>query len=85
MRLRKRLRNFGFGLLLAATVAAGLRAGRARADQPHMRAALEQLRAARAELEFAAGDKGGHRARAVRLVVDAIGQVEMGIQYDRAH
>ena len=49
-------------------------------NQPHMEAALEHLRAARAELEKAEHDKGGHRARAQQLVNDAIKQVEEGIK-----
>jgi hypothetical protein len=37
-------------------------------EQPHMRAALEHLRAAQKELAEASKDKGGHRARAEQLV-----------------
>lgn len=85
MPARKGLKNFGLGALLALTVALGFLGGRATADQPHMRAALDHLRAAREELEIAVADKGGHRAKAIRLVADAIGQVEMGIQFDRNH
>jgi hypothetical protein len=53
--------------------------------QPEMTAALEHLRAAKQSLESASHDKGGHRAKAIRLVNDAIAQVEQGIQYDNAH
>jgi hypothetical protein len=49
--------------------------------QPHMAAALDELRAARAELQAALPDKGGHRVRAIELVDDAIGQVRRGIDY----
>jgi len=55
------------------------------AGQPHMQAALEHLRAARAELVQAAPRKGGHRGRAVELVERAIAQVERGIAFDAAH
>jgi hypothetical protein len=53
--------------------------------QPHMAAALDELRAARAELQTAAADKGGHRVRAIELVDDAIEQVRRGIGYAATH
>ena len=55
------------------------------ADQPHMQAALDALRLAKRELEQATTDKGGHRARAMGLVNQAINQVERGIAFDRRH
>ena len=78
-------RNILSVLLLMVTLAVGIYAGRASADQPHMQAALDHLRAARAELNAATADKGGHREKAIALVNDAIGQVEKGIVYDRRH
>jgi hypothetical protein len=54
-----------------------------RDDQPHMQSALEALRNAKRELGEATSDKGGHRVRAIRLVNQAIGEVERGIRYDR--
>jgi len=71
--------------LLCAVLISGFLLGRASADQPHMQAALEHLRAAKAELDKADADKGGHRLRASRLVDDAIVQVEKGIGFDRRH
>src|SRR5436853_7605053 len=62
-----------------------LRAKAAVADQPHMQAALDALRLAKRELEQADADKGGHRVKAVRLVNDAINEVERGIAFDRRH
>lgn len=53
------------------------------ADQPRMQAALEALKTARRELQAATEDKGGHRAKAISLVNQAINQVEKGIQFDR--
>lgn len=53
--------------------------------QPHMRAALDELRAARGELQAATADKGGHRVRAIELVDDAIEQVRRGIEYAATH
>ncbi len=55
------------------------------ADQPRMQAALDALKIARRELDAATEDKGGHRARALRLTNQAIEQVEKGIKFDRRH
>lgn len=51
------------------------------ADQPNMVAALNSLRAARAELTQATPNKGGHRDRAINLVNAAIQETEAGIAY----
>jgi hypothetical protein len=48
-------------------------------DQPHMQRALELLRDARANLEAATSDKGGHRVRAIGYVNNAIDEVKKGI------
>src|ERR1700736_765251 len=68
---------------IVARAAMGLNS--ARADQPHMKAALEHLRAARAELKMAEHDKGGWRARALANVDRAIADTEKGITFDRHH
>lgn len=49
--------------------------------QPNMEQALGNLHAARINLEVASPDKGGHRARALELVNQAITQVRLGIQF----
>jgi hypothetical protein len=54
-------------------------------DQPHMFAARNALQRAKAELQNAEHNKGGHRANAVRLVNSAIGEVNRGITFDRRH
>lgn len=54
-------------------------------DQPNMIKAKEALKNARENLEKATADKGGHRAAALRLVNDAIDEVQRGIDYDRNH
>ena len=72
-------------VLLCAVLVSGFLLGRASADQPHMLAALEHLRAAKGELARADADKGGHRVKALALVNDAISQVEKGVSYDRRH
>jgi hypothetical protein len=72
-------------LFLIVLLTGGFVAGRAHAAQPHMQAALSHLRTARSELDAAMADKGGHRANAMRLVNEAIGAVEAGIEYGRTH
>jgi hypothetical protein len=69
--------------LLVLLVVVAFVAGQLSASQPAMQAALRNLRAARADLNRAAADKGGHRERALELVNQAIDQVERGIAYDR--
>jgi hypothetical protein len=66
------------GAVLGLTLGAHIEA-----QQPHMRAALQALRNAQRDLEKATPDKGGHRAKALELVRDAIDEVEKGIAYDR--
>jgi len=68
-------------VIIAAVVAMGLNS--ARADQPHMRRALEHLRAARAELQAAEHNKGGWRARAINNVNQAIADTETGMAFAR--
>jgi hypothetical protein len=48
--------------------------------QPHMIAALQALKTARAELEVAEHNKGGHRVKALEIVNRAIKQTERGIE-----
>jgi len=68
--------------VFGAAFAIGCVTGR---GQPHMAAALDELQAARGELQAAAADKGGHRVRAIELVDDAIEQVRRGIGYAANH
>jgi hypothetical protein len=49
------------------------------ADQPYLESALTRLRNAKTKLEYAVGEKGGHRQKAVDLVVKAIGEVSAEI------
>jgi len=55
----------------------------AKPDQPRMQQARENLIAAKASLQRAEHNKGGHRAKAIGYVNEAIGQVNAGIQFDR--
>jgi len=47
-----------------------------------MRMALDNLQAAKAQLESATSDKGGHRMKALALTNEAIEQVKKGIAFD---
>ena len=53
--------------------------------QPEMNAALQNLRQAQQNLQSASHDKGGHRAKALQQINQAIAEVEAGIQYDNTH
>ena len=68
-------------MALVATFAAGACMGGASAAQPHMSAALDALRTARSELVAATPNKGGHRARAISLVDQAISETQAGINF----
>ena len=77
-----RQRPFVFVFLVTLILILGYTAGCATGGgQPHMQAALDELRSARSELDAATSDKGGHRAKAIELVDEAIGEVQAGIAY----
>ena len=69
----KRIATAGTAGLVAASLMEA-------APQPHMEAALKALNNAASQLEAAADDKGGHRAKAIQLVSQAVNQVQQGIQ-----
>ena len=52
-------------------------------DQPHMQTALVALESAKNNLQRATTDKGGHRAKAIDYVKDAIDEVKKGIEAGR--
>jgi hypothetical protein len=51
------------------------------ANQPHMTSALGLLQQARAELQRATTNKGGHRERAIGAVDNAIRETREGVAY----
>jgi hypothetical protein len=53
--------------------------------EPHMSAAFGHLEQAKAELEKAAPNKGGHRERAMQLVDQAMQQIQEGERYAQEH
>jgi hypothetical protein len=73
-------------ILSAAMGVVLLGSGLAKAErQPNMVQAIEHLRVARADLERAEHNKGGHREEGLRLVDAAIKQCEDGIRYANEH
>jgi len=71
----------GLALLMGAVTGCVVRAG----GQPRMRDALTDLQDARAELERADADKGGHRVAAIAKVDEAISDGGAGMDYARTH
>ncbi len=65
----------GVTVIAAASFASGCVV----AAQPHMYNALGALQNARSELQVAESNKAGHRVNALRLVNEAIGEVQAGI------
>ncbi len=72
-------------IIVALCLITGFAAGVWAERQPHMRAALEHLRAARAELEAASHDKGGHKIAALKAIDQAIEHVREGMKYSNRH
>lgn len=66
---------------LATTSLLASGASRAEAYQGNMERALSALYDALGSLREASGNKGGHRATAMDLVQQAIGEVHAGIEY----
>jgi hypothetical protein len=67
----------------ALTAAATVLPDDAQARQVHMEKALHHLQEAKRQLEMAARNKGGHRAKAHNLTHRAIEQVRAGMRYAR--
>ena len=74
----KRVLNVFLAVSICAVLANAL-------DQPQMQAARNDLNKAEKSLRKATADKGGHRARAINLINQAIAEVNLGIEYDRTH
>ena len=72
-----RKRILGIVVLLASLAAISY------ADQPRMQAARVDLQQARAQLEAALRNKGGHRAQAIVNINSAIAEINQGIRFDR--
>jgi hypothetical protein len=83
--MTRTLKALTAGAVVGGALALGVCIGAASADQPHMQAALEALKSARAELTAATPTKGGHRGEAIRLTNLAVGEVQKAIEFDRTH
>jgi len=72
------------GLLLSlachTTVVARVSAG-----QPHMETARQYIESAKAELQAAEANKGGHRETAIGLCDQTVQEINAGIEYAHAH
>lgn len=79
-----RRQSFKKVLAAAGTFTAGVSALQAE-SQPYMRKALAALRNAQESLKNADADKGGHRVKAMKLIAEAISEVEQGISFDNRH
>ena len=53
--------------------------------QPRMHTAEELLQDAKAVLQKATPDKGGHRVAAIGHIDQAIAEVKLGIEFDNTH
>jgi hypothetical protein len=73
------------GVLALVLIACAVTPRLSAEEQRHMTAALDRLEGAKVELEAADHDKGGHRAKALRLTQEAIEEVRAGINSDNKH
>jgi hypothetical protein len=80
---RQLLRLAAMGTLAASAVA--ISAGGVQAYQGNMERAIGELNAALRSLREATPDKGGHKANAVNLIQQAIGEVRAGIAFAAEH
>jgi len=74
-------------ILVVVLVAIAFTAGNLSASmqQTHMEEALAALNSAKMHLGLASADKGGHRAKAIKAVNEAILHVNEGIAYAKRH
>jgi len=71
---------------LAADQTADTTANQNAQREPHMSAALGHLHEAEAELKKASANKGGHREKAMQLIVQAESETEQGVAfYNQQH
>jgi hypothetical protein len=80
---RRRLLTITVGALTASSVLAP--GTTALAYQGNMERALSELQTALRSLREATPDKGGHKATAVRLIEQAVSEVQAGIDFAAKH
>lgn len=83
--LSRRKNLTAIAYLLGGAGFAAAQSEKAIEHQPNMEAALEHLNQAKASLQKAEHNKGGHRDRAMQFVDQAIGEVRAGIGYAAQH
>ena len=71
--------SFSSALFLGGILSGSVLTGVVMASQPHMQAALQNLSAAKQQLNAATPDKAGHRVNAINLVDKAISETQRGI------
>lgn len=77
-----KISTLGLAMMLTVVVGRDMVRGASAEPQPHMRAAMNSLEAALAQLQKATPDKGGHRVKAIELTGQAIEEVKKGIAFD---
>jgi hypothetical protein len=82
-RLTVRLLTVALPLALVATAA--FKVGEYVQGQPHMEAAMTAMNTAMDHLKAAAEDKGGHKAKAMMHLKEAIAQTQAGIDFAKAN
>jgi len=80
MKVKRSALRHGAIAALFAIFFAFVGAGTVLAAQAHMETALSSLQTALSELNQSDADKGGHRSNEIKLVKEAIDQVNAGIQ-----
>ena len=65
------------------TLVTGLSSAQAAERHPKIRQAIHALEAAKADMQHAAHDFGGHRADALRACDEAIHQLQLALDYDK--
>jgi hypothetical protein len=78
------MKRFVSGLVLGIVLSVGVvtvTAQNERAMHPRIAKAIEALKDARAYMEAAPHDFGGHKAEAIRATDDAIRQLNLALQY----
>lgn len=82
-RLTIRILTIALPAVLLATAA--FKVGEYVQGQPHMEAALTAMQDAQKHLQEAVEDKGGHRAKALMHLKEAMKQTQAGIDFAAAH
>jgi hypothetical protein len=83
MKTRRELGLLATGAVIASGLVASAKPAAAR--QVNMDHAREALEGAMRDLRMAEDDKGGHKAKAMQLIEQAIAEVNAGIEFANTH